>query len=270
MVWMPLPLGGKFASDTAYTAKITLSPKAGYTLTGVEANHFTVPRAITVTHAVNSGEITATFPKTLLMIAPGALDTITIPQTGETNTSLIADTADYTASPITWSPALGANKFSWDQVYTAMFTLAPATGRTLGGIDESTHFTVAGATSVHTNALTGVVTVVFPKTTVPLSGGVLAGVSVPKTGIQATTTVTETAQYTGEIVWSSPLQEGAFLSDTVYTATITLKAKAGYVLTGISANSFTVPGATTVTHEANSGVLIVTFPKTAKVIRNTD
>jgi hypothetical protein len=150
-------------------------------------------------------------------------------------------------------------------VYTATFTLAPAAGRTLGGIDESTHFTVAGATSVHTNTLTGVVTVVFPKTTAPLSGGVLAGVSVPQTGIQATTIVTETAQYTGEIVWSAPLQEGAFAPDTVYTATITLKPKAGYALTGTSANSFTVPGATKVTHEANSGVLIVTFPKTAKI-----
>jgi hypothetical protein len=48
----------------------------------------------------------------------------------------------------------------------------------------------------------------------------------------------------------------------VYTATITLTAKTGYTLTGVTANFFTVAGATSVSNSADSGVVTAVFPAT--------
>jgi len=59
------PADDHFKDDLAYVATITITPKEGYTLTGVAANAFTVSGASTTTNSVNSGVITATFPKVL-------------------------------------------------------------------------------------------------------------------------------------------------------------------------------------------------------------
>jgi Tfp pilus assembly protein PilE len=65
VVWAPALIGQeKFKNQTVYTATITIVPKPGYTLTGVAANFFTVDRATTVTNPVDSGVVTAIFPKT--------------------------------------------------------------------------------------------------------------------------------------------------------------------------------------------------------------
>lgn len=52
-----------FAGNTIYTATIIITPKTGYTLTGVAENFFTVAGATTVTNSINSGVVTAVFPK---------------------------------------------------------------------------------------------------------------------------------------------------------------------------------------------------------------
>lgn len=81
---------------------------------------------------------------------------------------------------------------------------------------------------------------------------------IPEVGIPAAwgTTVYNlySAQYTGTVSWS-PEVSGTFAAATVYTATITLSPKTGYTLMGVKANSFTVDGATSVTHSAGSGVV---------------
>ncbi len=48
----------------------------------------------------------------------------------------------------------------------------------------------------------------------------------------------------------------------MYTATITLTAKAGYTLTGVTVNFFTAVGASSVTNAADSGVITAVFPAT--------
>lgn len=58
------PADNTFAASTVYTATIALTPKTGYTLTGVPENFFTVDRASSVTNAVYSGVIQAVFPAT--------------------------------------------------------------------------------------------------------------------------------------------------------------------------------------------------------------
>jgi hypothetical protein len=65
------PADSTFKSNTVYTATITLTPKTGYTLTGVTANFFTVAAATSVTNSANSGVITAVFPATGAAISLG-------------------------------------------------------------------------------------------------------------------------------------------------------------------------------------------------------
>ncbi|XOQ48503.1 MAG: hypothetical protein ACFWUM_06240 [Eubacteriales bacterium] len=72
-----------------------------------------------------------------------------------------------------------------------------------------------------------------------------------------------TTQYTGAVAWSGSPEK--FLGGTVYTATITLTAKPGYTFSSLGANSFTLTGASSVTHDAGSGntlTVTVTFPST--------
>jgi hypothetical protein len=58
------PVATAFAPGTSYTATITLTPKAGYTLIGVPVNFFKLPGADSVTNAANSGAVTAKYPDT--------------------------------------------------------------------------------------------------------------------------------------------------------------------------------------------------------------
>jgi hypothetical protein len=94
-----------------------------------------------------------------------------------------------------------------------------------------------------------------------ISTAAIAGVTAPVTGATPVTTTTAGTGYTGTVTWSG--SPSTFSSVTTYTATITLTPTSGYTLTGVTANFFTVAGATTVTHSANSGVITAAFPATA-------
>jgi hypothetical protein len=87
---------------------------------------------------------------------------------------------------------------------------------------------------------------------------------VPVTGAVPVTAITETAEYTGTVAWSG--SPAVFAGLKVYTATITLTAKAGYTFTGVVAGFFTLPGADTVSNSADSGVVIAEFPATLAVL----
>jgi hypothetical protein len=60
--WSPSDI--TFNYETTYTAEITLTPKEGYTLTGVRENFFEVEGALTTTNSANSNLVTAVFPET--------------------------------------------------------------------------------------------------------------------------------------------------------------------------------------------------------------
>ena len=90
----------------------------------------------------------------------------------------------------------------------------------------------------------------------------IGGVTAPVVGEKPVTAITEGKQFTGTVTWSPNLVDGKFGPQTVYTATITLTPKAGYKLDGVAANFFTVAGATSVSNEANSGVVTAVFPAT--------
>jgi hypothetical protein len=97
-----------------------------------------------------------------------------------------------------------------------------------------------------------------PPTTISVTA--IAGVAAPVTGATPATTITSTAQFTGSVYWEPSASN--FLAANIYTATITLTPTPGYTFTGISANFFTVVGATSVSNSANSGVITAEFPAT--------
>ena len=73
-------------------------------------------------------------------------------------------------------------------------------------------------------------------------------------------TTIETDEYTASVVWS-PEVTTSFSSSTVYTATVTITAKANYTTDGIA--EYTVSGATTVTvDETDNKIITAVFPKT--------
>jgi len=88
----------------------------------------------------------------------------------------------------------------------------------------------------------------------------IPGLTVPVTGGSPVTAVTGTDQYTGTVSWEPG--HDPFQGETIYTATITLTAKAGFTFDGVAADFFTIAGAETVNNEADSGVVTAVFPAT--------
>lgn len=86
------PADDRFRGGTVYTATIALTPKPGYTLTGIAENLFTVAGA-TAMNAAGSGAITAVFPATRSAPDPYVRSTLTNDVTGITVSGLIHESA---------------------------------------------------------------------------------------------------------------------------------------------------------------------------------
>lgn len=89
----------------------------------------------------------------------------------------------------------------------------------------------------------------------------ISGITAPVKGETAYRYEMDDIQYTATLAWNG--SPATFAVSTVYTATITITPKAGYTLTGVAENFFTVWGATSTTNTANSGVVTAVFPATA-------
>lgn len=159
IIWKPKLIDSRFGPQTVYIATITLTPKVGYTLSGVAANFFTVAGAASVSNEANSGVVTAVFPQTGTAVVWNPFITVSTPATGYTPTPAV-DNPNYTGK-VVWSPE--ASKFAASTVYTATVTLTPKEGFTFDGVPEN-FFRCSGATSVTNAANSGVVTIVFPAT----------------------------------------------------------------------------------------------------------
>ncbi|MEI6388309.1 MAG: hypothetical protein WCQ50_16935 [Spirochaetota bacterium] len=249
VTWSGTP--STFAASTVYTATITLTAKTGYTLTGVAANFFTVAGATSATNPANSGVVTAVFPAAARVITSSFY--LPKPITGNTPVTTVT-TAQYTGT-VTWSGSPATFVAGID--YTATITLTAKTGYTLTGV-AANFFTLSGATSTNP-ANSGVVTVEFLK---PVTVTAISGVTAPVGGATPVTAFTDT-QYSGTVTWSG--SPSIFASATEYTATITLTARTGYLLTDVTENFFTVAGAVKVTNSQRSGVVTAVFPGPAIV-----
>ncbi len=216
------------------------------------------PILVALTAIVLLGCPTPVTPSTDTTVTLAAIPGVMAPVFGAIPVTTITEAAQYTGT-VTWSDSPAT--FAASTVYTATITLTAKAGYTLTGV-AADFFTVAGATSDSNPVSSGVVTAVFPATGAApdtiINIAAITGVPAPAFGATPVTTITETAQYTGTVTWSD--SPATFAASTVYTATITLTAKAGYTLTGVAADFFTVAGATNYSNPVNSGVVTAVFP----------
>jgi len=130
VVWSPAVT--TFARGTGYTAWITLTPRTGYTLTGVAANFFTVVGA-TATNAADSGVVSAIFPATVLpapvLLSP-ANDAVLSTLTPTLSWSVVPGATNYEVR-IWVAPTSATNLV--DQVITGTSYTVPAGLLTSGG-----------------------------------------------------------------------------------------------------------------------------------------
>lgn len=89
----------------------------------------------------------------------------------------------------------------------------------------------------------------------------LSGLNVPVTGTLMQTRFNGTG-YSANVVWSPASSDGNFHAGISYTATLTITPTTGYDLIGILADSFTLNGVSSLSHEANSGVISLRYPAT--------
>jgi len=163
--WSPTVVG-TFAAGTVYTATITLTPKTGFTLTGVAANFFTVAGATSDTNPINSGVVTAIFPAAATVKIIDQAIAVAAPVVGIAPATTVTATAQYTGV-VTWSPVVAVGgTFAAGTVYTATITLTPKAGYTLTGVPANS-LLVPGAASETNNINSGVVIAVFPATAIP-------------------------------------------------------------------------------------------------------
>jgi hypothetical protein len=258
-------LSGNFAASTVYTATITLTAKAGYTLQGVAANFFTVADATSVSYAADSGIVTAVFPTTAGTVEqPAVIDIkdipgVTAPSFGQTPVANITDTAQYTGT-VMWKNEEGdalSGDFAASTVYTAAITLTAKPGYTLQGV-AADFFKVDGAESVSNQIDSGEVKAVFPKTVSIVNIINITGIA-PAAGGTPVASIAANDQYTGTVEWS-PAVYGTFASITPYTATITINVKTGFTLQGVAEDFFKVDGAESAVLNAN--VITAEFPAT--------
>lgn len=262
------PTAATFAAATSYSATLTITPGTSYTASGLASDFFTVSGASSVTTAVNgngTATVTVAFPATAQQqIATRAITGITVPATGGTPTSSIAATSEYSVSSIVWTPT--AATFAAVTSYSATLTITPGSSYTASGL-ASDFFTVSGASSVNTTVNgdgTATVIAAFAATApIPVDIAAIPGVTSPVAGATPISAITATAQYTGTVVWSPTCT--TFAVATPYTATISLTPKAGYTLNSVTANFFTVAGATA-TNSAGSGTVTAVFPTTETTI----
>jgi hypothetical protein len=110
VTWSGALTSGNFDYGVAYTATITLTPEANYTLTGVAADFFTVAGATTVTNTADSGTVTVEFPAIprptySLTVSAGANGTV-----GGTSSGSYAEN---TAISVTATPNSGCHFKDW-------------------------------------------------------------------------------------------------------------------------------------------------------------
>jgi uncharacterized repeat protein (TIGR02543 family) len=87
----------------------------------------------------------------------------------------------------------------------------------------------------------------------------------PVSGAAPVTTLPENLQYEGNVSWT-PTVTSTFAADTSYTASISLTAKPGYTFDGITANTFPVNNASSVSHVTGTTTTLsisAVFPETA-------
>jgi hypothetical protein len=165
----------KFEPNTVYVAAVILTPKSGYTFTGVGT--FTHSGADEIRQEPDGGrlKVTITFPDTGELTQVSLLDLdeyLTVPAVGETPVTTVTND-EYTGT-ILWY-VFGVWRditvFQSGTSYDARFSLTAKAGYTFAGLAGSDFFAYSGAVSVTCNPSqngdTASLTVTFPSTESP-------------------------------------------------------------------------------------------------------
>lgn len=165
-----------------------------------------------------------------------------------TSVTLVLTDASEIAADVTWDNGDPVYNENTEGTYTFTGTITPP------------------ANVTNTDNIKASVKVIVGKKELPadteINIAAIPGVTPPVTGAIPVTSITETAQYTGTVIWSPTIAEnGKFAAGTEYEATIMLSPKAGYTFTGVTQNFFTVAGATALNAD-NAGIVLARFPAT--------
>jgi hypothetical protein len=219
-----------------------------YTITG------TTPLTIIVT-TDETGRATAVRMFIVTVSPPlpitGIGSIIGTPEVGQTLTAGDLIPLGATAS-YQWQEATSPNG-----TYTNIIGKATSNTYTVQPSDVGNYIEVV-ATGLNNSTATSSPTAVV--TLAPINRAEIDGVTAPVTGVTPAAITAGSGEYTGTVSWNP--NNNPFVVSTTYTATITITPDNGYTLTGVPADFFTVPGATTVTNDANSGVVTAVFPET--------
>ena len=239
--WSP-KVTDKFVYNTVYTATITITPKANYTVKGIAENGYTVNGAQTVTNEADSATVTAVYSATENKNSNEFTQPLTI--TGWTYGE--------TANTPTAVAKYGTIKYTYsntaDGTYTEEVPTEAGTHYVKATVEETADYSGLESNAVEFTILPKTINTAITQLTAPVKN------EVPQTEI-------ETDEYTATVVWS-PEVEDKFGYDTVYTATITITPKANYTVKGIAENGYTVNGAQTVTNEADSAIVTAVYSAT--------
>jgi hypothetical protein len=290
------PYTANFAPNAIYTAVVTLTANPAYTFAGVTAGTtlFSCTGASSVTNAaVTEGKVVVTivFQATegteddpTIVTAVELKDSITAPVTGGTPDAAFtitgAQTGQFTAGNVSWKTGgtAAGDTFEGNAVYTAEVTLTPAQNYTFA---EAEDFEYDGATVTQTavgDDKKVTVTVTFGVTDTVVSEVELANaITAPKTGIEpdAEFASPDDEQYTGgAVTWTNnanvAVEDGTkFEVGTVYKATVTLTAEAGYTFATAEDFTYDKLGVTQTVNADGTVTVIVTFGQTTAAVGGT-
>ncbi|TXK80404.1 cadherin-like beta sandwich domain-containing protein, partial [Paenibacillus sp. N3.4] len=259
--------------DNDHATEPTVRTRTGYTFEGwYSSNQFSGAPFNFATTAITSDYVL--YAKWVMTAAAVVIDAPGLGATPQDAAAVEAATAnvDYTVTRVTWNEALTAGgQFKGGQSYTATVELTSKNAKAF----QAGAFTptVEDASEVGTTITTGsgvgntvTFTVTFPATELPIGTAAIAGVTPPVTGATPVSALAATSEYTATIAWSP--SDAVFAPSTSYTARITITPNEGYALTGTGENFFTVAGATSVTTDAELGVVTAVFPATAPLNNN--
>jgi hypothetical protein len=245
--WSP-EVSGIFTNNTSYTAAIVLKAAAGHKFTGT-INPTTDSSGTPSTGIIDGGNtagntlsFTVSFPATTADISSVSISGLTAPVTGATPVTagaLSPGASTYSVQSLSWSPP-ASGTFDNNISYTAAIVLKAGEGyKFTGTITPDTGG--AGTPSVGTigdgditeNTLS--FTVSFPATLIHIGSTSVSGLAAPVTGAAPVILADLNAgdiNYTAQSLSWSPPASGTFANDISYTATIVLKAAAGYKFAG--------------------------------------
>ncbi|MDR0909228.1 MAG: hypothetical protein LBM77_05620 [Spirochaetaceae bacterium] len=261
-----------FDAGTIYRAVVTLSAATGYTFNGVEANSFTYTGATSVSNSANSGTVTIVFPATVDPVVVTTLDLsslIIAPVKGASPNTASISTEQYTGF-VNWSRNdenyWYNSSFEANTVYKAMLTLTPHIGYTFTGVSANA-FSYTGATSVTNSANSGTVMIVFPVTTKNniTQFDLTNFITRPAIGQSPSSALSQiSSEFSGNVSWldgNDLMVSGSFIANTTYKAIVTLTPTENYTFNTVAANSFINTNAMSVSNNAGSNVITITFPK---------